>query len=90
MTAPVDQVPDDVDQVTTGGELADRLHDECGPLPLLSGRFAIYGDGTETDKSPGGFVLVVDTDQFGTQRKHIPARLVKLAQKMGVMNIFGG
>lgn len=54
------------------------------PEPELAGTFAIYADGR------GGYVLVTDTVDQGTTRKHIPAALVKLATGNGVIGkIFG-
>lgn len=43
-----------------------------GPVPAIAGTFAIYEDGS------GGYVLVTDTTEHGTMRKHIPATIVKL------------
>lgn len=49
------------------------------PTPALAGTFAIYEDGN------GGFVLVTETDQHGTMRKHVPAALVKMATGGGML-----
>lgn len=43
-----------------------------GPVPAIAGTFAIYEDGS------GGYVLVTDTTEHGTMRKHIPSTIVKL------------
>lgn len=51
----------------------------AGPEALLAGTFALYEDGQ------GGYVLVTDTVQHGTDRKHIPAALVKMATGGGII-----
>lgn len=61
----------------------------AAPLAMLEGTFAIYQDGH------GGFVLVTDTVQHGTDRRHIPAAMVKLATGGGMISrrlagMFGG
>lgn len=53
--------------------------------PLLAGTFAIYEDGK------GGYVLVTNTDEHGTQRKHIPGALVKMMNGNSLVGrLFGG
>lgn len=59
------------------------------PTPVIAGTFAIYEDGH------GGFVLVTDTVQHGTDRRHIPAAMVKMATGGGIVGrriagLFGG
>lgn len=66
-------------------ELAEEHPPETQPEPELAGTFAIYADGH------GGYVLVTDTVDQGTTRKHIPAAIVRLATGNGVLGkIFGG
>lgn len=59
------------------------------PVALFEGTFAIYPDGQ------GGYVLVTDTAEHGTDRRHIPAAMVKLATGGGIIGrrlagLFGG
>src|SRR3954469_16701086 len=60
-----------------------------GPTPVIAGTFAVYEDGR------GGYVLVTDTAQYGTDRRHIPAAMVKMASGGGILSrklagVFGG
>lgn len=54
--------------------LSAQIAAQDGPPPVFAGTFAIYADGS------GGYVLVVAHADGTTDRKHIPAAMVKLAQ----------
>lgn len=45
-----------------------------GPAPMAAGTYAVYDD------QAGGYVLVVATREGQTHHKHIPARVVKMAE----------
>lgn len=53
----------------------DRPDPVVIPTPLIAGTFAAYDDGV------GGYVLVTDTHEHGTMRRHIPGKMVKLAAR---------
>jgi hypothetical protein len=46
----------------------------AGPDPLAAGTYAVYDD------QQGGYVLVIGTREGETHHKHIPARVVKMAE----------
>jgi len=48
--------------------------DTDGPVPMAAGTYAVYDD------TAGGFVLVIGTREGETHHKHIPARVVKMAE----------
>jgi CubicO group peptidase (beta-lactamase class C family) len=58
------------------------------PDPLFAGTYAIYDDGH------GGYVLVAKTREGQEHRKHLPAGMVKMAQKLSsagpLASLFGG
>jgi hypothetical protein len=60
--------------------MTDDMPDEAAPEAVIAGTFALYEDGA------GGYVLVTETVAHGTQRKHIPAGLVKLATGGGMLS----
>lgn len=75
--------------VTQPAESEQAAAGAAPPVAMLEGTFAIYQDGH------GGFVLVTDTVQYGTDRRHIPAAMVKLATGGGIISrrlagMFGG
>ncbi|MFJ8719758.1 hypothetical protein ACIRD9_42605 [Streptomyces violaceus] len=45
-----------------------------GPVPIAAGTYAVYDD------QDGGFVLVLGTREGQTHHKHVPARVVKMAE----------
>lgn len=46
------------------------------PEPMAAGTYAVYND------QQGGYVLVIGTREGETHHKHLPAHLVKMAEKM--------
>lgn len=79
-------VPDSPEQVTTAAEQppADA---PPAPVPLFAGTYAIYDDGA------GGVMLVLQQDG-DVIRKHIPAKLIKMAEMAtggagGLAGLFG-
>lgn len=48
--------------------------DTDGPVPIAAGTYALYDD------RAGGYVLVIGTREGETHHKHIPARVVKMAE----------
>lgn len=59
------------------------------PQPLHAGTYAVYSD------NKGGYVLVIGTREGETHHRHLPAAMVKVAEKMAGGNnplaaLFGG
>jgi hypothetical protein len=60
-------------------------HELIPPAPMMAGSFGIYDDGG------GGYWLMVKLDgQDEVQRKHIPAKLIKLASSGPFARMAGG
>lgn len=49
------------------------------PAPMLAGTYAVYEDGA------GGYVIVAETSDNATIRKHIPHGLVKMLTGGGLL-----
>jgi hypothetical protein len=47
----------------------------ASPVPMIEGTFAIYNDGA------GGIMIVTDVSGQGVERRHFPAKIVKMAKK---------
>lgn len=45
-----------------------------GPVPMAAGTYALYDD------QAGGYVLVIGTREGETHHKHIPSKVVKMAE----------
>lgn len=95
------QVCDTCQGVTAGGPGPDVEHDQeeaaavppmpaqAPPVPLYAGTYAIYDDGA------GGVMLVVGQSTGEVVRKHIPAAMMKMAERFGgagsgLAGLFGG
>lgn len=52
----------------------EASEDADAPQPLAAGTYALYDD------QSGGYVLVIGTREGDTHHKHIPARIVKMAE----------
>lgn len=86
-----DQVPDDAPErdaeaaaATPAAAAPDPDAPAKGPVPMAAGTYAVYDD------QNGGYVLVIGTREGETHHKHIPARIVKMAEMaMGGNSPFG-
>jgi hypothetical protein len=78
--APQHDRPDDVPErdaeavAATPAAAAPSPEAPGGPDPLAAGTYAVYDD------NQGGYVLVIGTREGETHHKHIPARVVKMAE----------
>lgn len=60
---------------------------QAPPVPLFAGTYAVYDDGS------GGVVLVLGQSTGETVHKHIPAGLIRMAERFGgggIGGLFGG
>lgn len=76
---------EEVQAALTGEEPSVSLPD--APEPLWAGTYAIYDDGSE------GLMLVIGTREGEVHHKHLPAAMLKMAEKMGgsmLGGFFGG